>query len=307
MPHELAPICLFAYKRLAELKRTIDSLENNIDSKLSDVYVFLDAASSSDDEKLVEEVRDYINQKKYNNVFQSFNIVIRDVNYGLSKNIVSGVTDIISQHGRVIVLEDDLITSSNFICFMNAALNHYQSRADIYSVSGFSFVLRYFSDYSYDTYLSVRPSSWGWATWRDQWVDIDWDVLDYEDFISDKSKTREFNQGGVDMTRMLRHYMENKNNSWAIRWSYSMYKQNKFSIYPTKSKVQNIGFGDGATHCSGNNIYKTVLDESSECTFSFVDQLYPNDSILKQFRYRYSYTNKVIRKLKYYMLQLINF
>ena len=106
------------------------------------------------------------------------------------------------------------------------------------------------------------------------------------------------------MTRMLKHCMEGKNHSWAIRWSYAMYKQNKYCIYPKVSKIQNIGFGEDATNCSGINIYQTQLDTSLECQFNFTDSLVPNTKIAKEFKYQYSYTNKLIKKTIGYIRNL---
>jgi hypothetical protein len=152
--------------------------------------------------------------------------------------------------------------------------------------------------YKKDTYISYRPSSWGWGTWSDRWNTVDWDVSDYKEFIKNRSERKGFNRGGIDLTRMLKSYMEGKNNSWAIRWSYSMFKQNKYCIYPKYSKVQNIGFGVDGTHCKGPNIYKTILDMSSQCEFDFLENCELDSAITRDFRYQFSYTNKLFKKIR---------
>ena len=108
------------------------------------------------------------------------------------------------------------------------------------------------------------------------------------------------------MTRMLKHYIDGKNHSWAIRWSYAMYKQDKFSIYPKLSKIQNIGFDKRATHCKGVNIYKTKLDNREQCDFIFTNNITPHGQISKDFKYQYSYTNKLIKNIKGYIERFKN-
>lgn len=272
--------------------QTIEHLKNNTLANHSDLIIFSDACKTDKDENSVQEVRSYLRSVKG---FNSCTIIERKDNFGLARNIIEGVTEVIDEFGKVVVLEDDLLTSRNFLCYMNESLEYYQDWQDIFSISGYTGNLPSLSK-CHDTYLSYRPSSWGWATWKYQWDNIDWSVSDFEEFIKNKKEVKRFNRGGIDMTRMLKHYMEGKNNSWAIRWSYAMYKQDKYCVYPKVSKIQNIGFGENATHCSGINIYQTTLDKTLKCNFDFTDEIIPDIQIVKEFKYQYSYRNKLIKK-----------
>lgn len=292
-----APLVLFTYNRPEALKQTLEALTQNILADETDLIVFSDAGKKADDRHKVDEVRAYLRQI---GGFNSLKVIQREENFGLARNIIEGVTAVIEEYGRVIVLEDDLLTSRNFLLFMNKALDHYAHRPDIFAVSGYTADLRVLSEYPHDTYLSYRPSAWGWGTWKDQWDGIDWDVKDFDELVNDRAAIRRFERGGADMTRMLRHYMEGKNDSWAIRWSYAMHKRDAKSVHPRISKVQNIGFGDDATHCKGVNIYKTVLDQSDASTFDLTTDEAVDPQIAKAFRYQFSYTNKAIKRVQEY-------
>lgn len=292
--YKLAPIALFVYNRLDHTQKTIESLEDNILAKESDLIIFSDGSRKNGDEDVVNDIRTYLKSIKG---FKSVKIVERVENFGLAKNIILGVTDLLDKFGKIIVLEDDLLTSKNFLCYMNQSLVAYKDRNDIFSISGYTGELPSLKKYNSSTYLSYRPSSWGWATWKNQWNNVDWDIKDYDEFIENREEKKKFNRGGIDMTRMLKHYKEGKNKSWAIRWAYAMHIQDKFSIYPSLSKVQNIGFGKNATHCVGINIYKTKLDTSSLCDFDFFEEKEPNAQLVKEFKYQYSYRNKLVKKL----------
>ncbi|MDM5272545.1 glycosyltransferase [Sulfurovum sp. zt1-1] len=289
-----APIVLFTYNRLDELKQTIEALKNNKLASESELYIYSDAAKDKTDEQKVLKVRSYL---KTIEGFNHLQVIERDENFGLARSVIEGVNEILERHGKVIVLEDDLITSKNFLCYMNSALEFYQDEEKVFSISGYTMPLKSLKKYDNDTYASVRPSSWGWATWNDRWKGIDWDIRDYESFIHDKKAIKDFNLGGADLSRMLKHYKQKKNNSWAIRWAYAMFKANKFCIYPKISKVQNIGFGLDATHCKGINIYSSPLDQTDSCDFKFINKIILDKQIADSFKYQFSYMNKFIKKI----------
>ncbi|MFK5938710.1 MAG: glycosyltransferase [Sulfurimonas sp.] len=302
MQTNLAPIIIFVYNRLGTVENVIRSLKVNKESKYADLIIYSDAWKDITNKMNVQKVRNYIKNLKG---FKSVKIIERHENYGLAKNIIEGVTDVINKYGKVIVLEDDLVTSKNFLCYMNQSLDFYENDKRIFAISGYTGSLPSLESFDNEVYLSYRPSSWGWATWKEEWVKVDWDVKDFNEFIRDKHAIKKFNRGGIDMTRMLKHCMEGKNHSWAIRWSYFMYKQGKYCVYPKKSKVQNIGFGEDATNCKGIDIYQTNLDNSENCNFKFTSNIKINNQLIKEFAYVFSYTNKAIKRIKNYIPRFI--
>ena len=128
----LAPVILFAYNRPGHLKKTLDALKNNLNADKSVLYVFSDAAKSEKDKPLVYQVRSILK-----NIVGFKDIIIRlhEENLGLAASVISGVTEVIKEHKKVIVLEDDLLTSHNFLCFMNQALVKYENNKNIFSIS----------------------------------------------------------------------------------------------------------------------------------------------------------------------------
>lgn len=134
----LAPIVLFTYKRLNTLKQTIESLQQNYLATESDLYIFSDAAKGIEDKESVDSVRNYIKTIKG---FKSVTITESEVNKGLATSIIEGVSQILKTHETVIVLEDDLVSTNNFLDFMNESLTKYEDETAIFSISGFSFNL----------------------------------------------------------------------------------------------------------------------------------------------------------------------
>lgn len=294
--NNLAPIVLFVYNRVEHTKKTIDSLKKNYQASESKLYIFSDGSANDEKTGSVSEVRNFI---KNISGFKEINIIEREKNLGLANSIINGVSEIIEEYEKVIVLEDDLLTSKNFLIFMNVALNEFADVDNIYSVSGYSFPIYIPKDYKEEIYITHRASSWGWATWKSRWLKTDWDVSSFDSFIKDKSAVAKFNQGGNDLTKMLRNQIEGKIDSWAIRWIYTHFKNNAYCIYPVKSKIQNIGTDSSGSHTVTTNKYLVNLDTSHEVE-KLNQYIAPDDRILKSFKnfFNFSIWEKIYWKAK---------
>lgn len=292
----LAPIVLFTYKKLAPLKLTIKALQNNTLASKSELFIFSDGAKNESDKNEVNLVRDFL---KEIDSFKKVTIIASDENKGLAKSIIEGVSSILKSHTSAIVLEDDLVTSSNFLDFMNEALIYYKEDSNIHSISGYTVPINKPNTYNYTNYFTKRASSWGWATWKNRWETVDWEVVDYPNFNKDKKQQKLFNKMGSDMTGMLVKQMNGDISSWAIRWCYDQFKKNQFTVFPIVSKIANIGFGENATHTKGSdNRFATLLDTSGEVDFEFNPNPKLDAHFIKQFTAKYSLKTRALYKVK---------
>ena len=292
-----SPIILFVYKRLETLSKTVESLQANKLASESDLYIFSDAEKYQSDKVKVQEVRNYI--KKITG-FRKVIIFESKVNKGLANSIIEGVTKVLIKHDSVIVIEDDLVSSPNFLRFMNDTLSFYKTEQKIFSITGFSIPILTKSEY--DIYFTKRSSSWGWATWKDRWDVIDWSISDYEQFNKDLKQKKIFNKMGSDMATMLDKQMKGQINSWAIRWCYHQFKHNLFSVHPFISKIENIGFNSAEASNTQERInrYKTKLDKGKKLHFILSKEYSLDQKIVKQFRKPYSIYSRIKYKILNY-------
>ena len=284
----LAPICLFTYNRLIETKQTLEALQKNFLASQSELFVFSDGWKSEADKVKVIEVRNYI---KTISSFNKITIIESNLNKGLANSIINGVTQIIQKHGKVIVLEDDLVTTPNFLDFMNQSLQFYKNDTSIQSISGFSMKIKNKLKDS-DVFFHQRTHSWGWATWENRWDKNIFDLIYITDIIDSKSNIlKNFNkQCGNDISEMLLSSISGKNNSWYVRWVFDHFITKRLTVYPFLSKVYNIGFSDNGTHCKGIDVFKTEIDKFHLKKFLFLDQFENqliNDDFLEYFRKSY--------------------
>lgn len=277
MISKLSPIVIFTYRRVPD--KLINSLLKNNLAQQSEVRIYSDGNKNKKDLEDVTETRKYLHTIKG---FKNIKIIESPNNKGLANSIIDGVSGVLDKYGKIIVLEDDLIVSDDFLEYMNNALDFYQNKVSIWSISGYGPNLPCLKNYEDNIYLSVRGSSWGWATWKDRWDLIDWKVKDFDELKQDKNLQNKFNLGGNDMFKMLELQMLGKIDSWAIRWCYNQFKYNQYTVYPSKSKVINDGFTDNlGTHNSGVNSRLSFQLDNTDIKFK---DLAVNGELIKCFQ-----------------------
>ena len=238
---QLAPIVLFVYNRPNHTLQTLEALSRNELASESDLYIYADApkeGASDEDSALVGKVRQVIRSKPW-----CKEVIIKEAraNKGLANSVIEGVTEIVNIHGRVIVLEDDILTSPFFLRFLNEGLEAYKDSHNVFSINSYMFPI---STERLEVFLSpLGTTTWGWATWSDRWVAFE-EVPDYKIEIQQNAFLRSrFNLAHYDYAKML-----NNANSWGIRWYYSVFVRNGLGVFPTKTLSLNIGFDEQATH-----------------------------------------------------------
>ncbi len=288
---ELAPIILFTYNRPWHTKQVLDALSKNKLSGQSELFVFSDGAKTHDDERDVIKTREILSQARG---FKKITIIERPCNWGLAANIINGVSTIIDQYGKVIVLEDDLVTAPTFLTFMNNALNVYEEVDEVAHIHSFC----YSGLNLPDTFLIKWVGSTGWATWKDAWSLFRPNGAKLLAEIESKklSKTFDFN-GTYPYTRMLRRQVEGKNNSWAIRWNASLFLNDKLSLNTGKSLIYNIGFDGSGENSGPQDFYNMGLHEG-ELDLTKPDEIKENSDARFQFQEFYQRTNSFWAKAK---------
>ncbi|WP_264553796.1 glycosyltransferase [Flavobacterium sp. N2038] len=291
-----SPIVLFTYRRLGTLQKTVQSLQKNYLAEQSDLYIFSDQAKTYSEIEDVNAVRKYVHSI---NGFKTVTIYEASINKGLANSIIDGVSQILKNHETVIVLEDDLVSSPNFLNFMNEALDFYKKEPKVFSIAGFSMPIK--GKTGFDNYFTQRSGSTGWATWQDRWSKIDWDVSDYNEFKKNRKSIRNFNKMGSDMSNMLDRQMQGKINSWAIRWCYHQFKYGLFSVYSFVSKIENVGFTKDASNTKETyNRFQTILDDGKKTNFLFSPDIHLDPKIIKQFTKPFS----ILSRIKYKVINL---
>ena len=249
----ISPVILFVYNRPAHTLKTLEALKNNALSEETTLYIYADGAKENSDTKTtqnIQKVRQIIRQKKW---CGTINIIESDGNKGLAKSIIEGVSEIVEQHGRAIILEDDIVTSPFFLTYMNEALNFYEKEEKVMHISGYMYPIKTALP---ETFFYNNTSCWGWATWQRAWQHLNTNAEDLLAHLNQKNAIHHFNiNGSYDFTSHLKDNLDGKLNTWAIFWYASVYLRGGLCLHPHRSLVQNIGFDGTGEHCNFNPTY----------------------------------------------------
>jgi len=250
----LAPIALFVYNRPEHTRRTLNYLQKNLLADESRLFIFSDGPKTEADQPKVEQVRQLIKEVSG---FKAVKIFNSKQNLGLANSIINGVTKLVNEYGKVIVFEDDLLSSVYTLQYFNEALTRYANEDKVMHIGAYMFELE---DKTLPEAFFYRiATSWGWATWARAWKNFEPDV---DKLISqfDKQKINKFSiDGTMNFWKQMQEFKAGKNNSWAIRWYASIFLNGGLTLNPSHSLVHNIGHDGTGVHSNIENIYQVKI------------------------------------------------
>ncbi len=282
---ELAPVALFVYNRLDHARKTVEALLCNELARDTDLIVYGDGPKQDASEATKQQilaVREYVSSISG---FKSIECHFAEKNIGCAASIIRGVTETVNRYGKVIVVEDDIVTNPFFLRFMNEGLEFYKDDKRVFTLGGTSIGIDIPKNYKHDVYLSCRSVSWGWATWADRWALADWNIEQYP-IIQNPTwrRIKQFNRGGDDLYEMLLMQLHGEIDAWDIRWDYCIHRHHGYTIVPVYTLVHNCGMDNSGTHCSSTLNYAFAPDYDKDVfDVTFVDGIQPNARIIKAY------------------------
>jgi hypothetical protein len=301
----LSPIVVFVYNRLWHTQKTIESLLNNKQSNDSDIIIFSDAPKTLEQSENVEKVRKYINSIKEG--FKKITIIERSTNFGLAQSIITGVTEIVNKYGKIIVLEDDMIVSKYFLKFMNDGLNLYEKDDRVVSIHGYLYPIK--KEFP-ETFFLKGADCWGWATWERGWGIFEKDGSKLLKQLQERKLENRFDFNGTfPYINMLKGQIAGEINSWAVRWYASAFLQDKLTLYPGKSLLNNIGNDGSGSNCPQQSQFDVDIWEKpiKIGSIKIKENLSAYNEYKKYFRKNFDFYRpfyrKILSKIKYIFIK----
>lgn len=291
---KLAPIVLFVYNRPWHTQQTIEALQKNELADQSELVIYSDAPKNDTVVNQVREVRDYL---KTISGFKSIKIIEKEENWGLAKSIISGVTEIVNSYGKVIVLEDDMVTSPYFLNYMNDALDRYENCERVFGITGFAYPID--TDNVPDAYFMKDEGCWGWATWKRSWQFFEKDT-DRLIKTFTPSMIKEFNfDNTTDFWTQVVMNQQGKINTWAIYWYATVFLNNGLFLHPKETFIANIGLDGSGVHCGTTTVYDSQLTQKYDINFPGNLEIcdIARDAHKKYFRAQTGVINRIKRQL----------
>jgi hypothetical protein len=179
-------------------------------------------------------------------------------NLGLEANVELGLDWVFARVDRAIILEDDCVAHPSFFAYATELLDRYADDRRVWQVSGSGLGVprKLFADDSYA--FTAWASVWGWATWADRWQEHR--AVFVRDHVGGDAPVRTDEWKPIPGRLVTRsgahHFAEAARSSdtvthgWDKHWWLTMISRGGFAVSPAANLVENVGWGEGATHAS---------------------------------------------------------
>ena len=285
-----SPVAIFCYNRPEKLNNLVNSLKQSKESKETILYFFVDIPK--DGRNITTE--NILNFIDLIDGFKEIKVIVRNENFGLAKNILNGIDFVFQNNDTIICLEDDLVVSDNFLNYMNNSLSIYKEEKKVWHINGWTYPqIRIFKS---KVVIGRLMNSWGWATWSDRWSNH---TNRSKNLISSNNKKirRRFNFFGLsNWEQQLIDNDRGKINSWAIFWYQTIFLNNGFTVYPTRSHVFNDGMDGSGTNSGITKLFNVKLSKSESKNFQ---QIIKSEFINTFFTIFFYVRFKFYKKIRY--------
>ena len=240
------PVLFLTFNRLDTAKLVFEQIRK---AQVPRLYIASDGPRSNIDREkdMVNSVREYVlsNIDWKCEVFTLF----RAENLGCKVSVSQSIDWFFANEEMGIILEDDCLPSQSFFTFCECLLNLYKDDERIFLISGFNHQNQW-KENNCDYFFSLLGGIWGWASWRRAWAHYDVNLDGIDEFIANDGFVKALGSslGKIKQDMIYNGIIKNQVNSWALQWGYARHKNNALTCIPSRSLIENIGFGTSATH-----------------------------------------------------------
>ena len=175
--------------------------------------------------------------------------LFREENLGCGRGPYTAINWFFEQVDQGVILEDDVLPDMSFFTFCQQLLDQYREDQRVMMISGFNVCGRWKENLQ-DYHFSFFGGGWGWASWKRAWKHYDYYLEAWADPNVKKIILDYFPPEIREKRRTMYDTLFNgrEGSVWDLQWTFAKLLNSGLSIVPSKSLVQNIGFGEGATH-----------------------------------------------------------
>jgi hypothetical protein len=225
----------------------LETLASNELAAASTLYIYSDGPKENASPDLLRRIADIRKLIRSRQWCKEVVLFESEKNKGLARSVTEGVTAVLNQHGKAIVIEDDVLLSRHFLSYMNRALDRYADNAKVGSIAGWNY---FCSGKLTDNFFFRLPDSVSWAVYARSWKLFEPDIDKILTTIEQRQLTSTLNVGdAVDLIKTLQQQKERMVDSWAVKWTASCIINGLLTLYPSVSLTKHMGYGETSTHC----------------------------------------------------------
>ncbi len=246
------PIAAFVFRRPVHTRRMLQSLMVNDGFDVRRLTVYCDGPRYPSQHAAVEATRQVVRD-----LVPGARVVEQETNLGLAESVIRGVSVQCRNHGRVIVVEDDLELSPITLTYLERALDRYRNVDRVMHISAYMFPVR---DPLPEAFFYREATCWAWATWGRAWKIFEPDPKVLQDRLIAGNMVHEFDvRGSMNFWEMLELQRQGRIDSWAIRWYATMFSAGGMALHPARSMARNTGFDGSGVHSRATSEFEVSL------------------------------------------------
>lgn len=260
-----SPVLFIVFNRPETTQIVFDAIKSSRPQKL---YIAADAprAGNEEDRQNCAQVKEIVNQIDWQcDVHYRF----AETNQGCGPGPYNAISWAFEKEDRLIILEDDCVPAQPFFSYCNELLELYKNDTRIWIISGNQYNEEAVkTPHSY--FFSRYGHSWGWATWRRCWDQMDMSLSKYPLIIEQdlfKAVFRSQRETKFFQKRISQIYSNEdlKTHIWDFQFGFAVTSNGGLSIAPRKNLVKNIGYI--GTHSEAKNpFHDRPVDETFKIT-----------------------------------------
>jgi len=275
-----SPVIVTVYDRFEHFKSCVNSLLENEGADKTILYVSSDGPKSSDDERVVTQIR------KAAAKITGFKKVIvfspeENTHGKIQKQLVDHVR---RKHSSYIFLEDDVYCSPGFLSFMNQGLEDFKDNFDIEAICGYLYEKIPSCDGTQIYLKSFTP--WGYGTWSSRESFYSGEKDSASKIFADRAVFNEVNRSLPHTVRLSREVLRGRLEALDVNVCNRLFTKNKFCVYPSFSLTRNMGFDGSGENCRVDSSYARQVLGTSVPT---IDPIKPveEDRVVRRFLFYY--------------------
>lgn len=244
------PVALFVFNRPSETRRVFEAIAS-VRPKTLLIIADGPRPSKRGEKELVEEVRRIVAAVDWP---CDLKLELSERNLGCKKRVASGISWVFSHVHEAVILEDDCLPTLAFFSYCREMLNRYRHNPKVYSISGTSFLG---NDVPEGHYMSNYALMWGWATWKDRW-----EKYEVEPKNSFRVICRKWWRRPATLSYWLLIFFnlsKGRIDTWDYQWILTVWKNDGLVVRPSVNLIENIGFGENATHTTATDEFISGL------------------------------------------------
>jgi len=278
---KFAPVLIGTLNRYMHFKLCIESLQQCIYSDKTHLFIALDYPPAEKYEEGFLSIKKFIDKGIHG--FFKVTVIERKSNLGVRENFFTARELIFTEYDRIIVTEDDNEFSPDFLNFVNNGLSLYNNNPAILAICPYIYPIK-IKNLVQDIFLYQGFSAWGYATWREKFQKISWDVSEVKNFLKIKNNRKKITSKHV--LSHLRNGIKINKLGGDTFICYYLFCNNMTCIFPKLSRVRNHGYDGSGINCDGNAseqlIYKNQEIYNGNSSYLFPKKLLFNKYLQKE-------------------------